>query len=286
MELMIVTGMSGAGKSQASNALEDVGYYCVDNMPPALMAPFLELCRQSSQELNRVALVTDVRSGTLFQELQAVLPALQAAVDVCRILFLDCSNEALRRRFKETRRHHPLAEEGRSIEQALQAERQMLTPLYEMADYRIDTTHLNAAQLKSRLADLFMGQPDTAMTVQVLSFGFKYGFPAEADIMLDMRCLPNPFYVEDLRRLTGMDAAVQEYVMSNPAAVEYLERIKALLSHTIPLYQKEGRSQLVIAIGCTGGKHRSVTMANRLAEALKDMTDGPVLAYHRDIGRE
>lgn len=286
MELMIVTGMSGAGKSQASNALEDIGYYCVDNMPPALMAPFLELCRQSSQDLNRVALVTDVRAGTLFQELNEVLPSLQEAVDACHILFLDCSNEALRRRYKETRRHHPLAEEGRTIEQALQEERRMLTPLYEMADYRIDTTHLNSAQLKSRLADLFMQQPDTAMTVQVMSFGFKYGFPAEADIMLDMRCLPNPFYVEDLRRLTGMDAAVQEYVMSNPAATEYLERMKALLSHTIPLYQKEGRHQLVIAIGCTGGKHRSVTMANRLAEALKEMTDGPVLAYHRDIGRE
>ena len=286
MELMIVTGMSGAGKTHASNALEDIGYYCVDNMPPALMAPFLELCRQSSQELNRVALVTDVRSGTLFAELQAVLPQLQAAVDTCRILFLDCSNEALRRRFKETRRHHPLAEGGRTIEEALQEERRLLTPLYEMADYRIDTTHLYAAQLKSRLADLFMQQPDTAMTVQVLSFGFKYGFPAEADIMLDMRCLPNPYYVEDLRPLTGMDTAVQEYVMSNPAAAEYLERIKALLGHTIPLYQKEGRHQLVIAIGCTGGKHRSVTMANRLAEAIQRMTDGPVLTYHRDIGRE
>ena len=286
MELMIVTGMSGAGKSQASNALEDIGYYCVDNMPPALMAPFLELCRQSSQDLNRVALVTDVRSGTLFRELQEVLPTLQASVDACHILYLNCSNEALRRRYKETRRHHPLAEEGQSIEQALQEERRLLSPLYEMADYRIDTTHLNTAQLKSRLADLFMQQPDTAMTVQVLSFGFKYGFPAEADIMLDMRCLPNPFYVEELRRLTGMDAAVQEYVMSNPAATEYLERMVALLKHTIPLYQKEGRHQLVIAIGCTGGKHRSVTMANRLAEALKDMSDGPVRAYHRDIGRE
>lgn len=286
MELMIVTGMSGAGKSQASNALEDVGYYCVDNMPPALMAPFLELCRQSSQELNRVALVTDVRAGTLFQELQEVLPALTAAVDTCRILFLDCGNETLRRRFKETRRQHPLAEEGLPIEQALQAERQLLAPLYEMADYRIDTTHLNAAQLKGRLADLFKSQPDMAMTVQVLSFGFKYGFPAEADIMLDMRCLPNPFYVEELRRQTGMDAAVQDYVMSNPAAVEYLERILALLRHTIPLYQKEGRSQLVIAIGCTGGKHRSVTMANRLVDALKDINDGPVLSYHRDIERE
>ena len=286
MELMIVTGMSGAGKSQASNALEDIGYYCVDNMPPALMAPFLELCRQSSQDLNRVALVTDVRSGTLFRELQEVLPTLQESVDACHILYLNCSNEALRRRYKETRRHHPLAEEGQSIEQALQEERRLLSPLYEMADYRIDTTHLNTAQLKSRLADLFMQQPDTAMTVQVLSFGFKYGFPAEADIMLDMRCLPNPFYVEELRRLTGMDAAVQEYVMSNPAATEYLERMVALLKHTIPLYQKEGRHQLVIAIGCTGGKHRSVTMANRLAEALKDMSDGPVRAYHRDIGRE
>lgn len=286
MELMIVTGMSGAGKSQAIKALEDIGYYCVDNMPPALMAPFLELCRQSSQELNRVALVTDVRSGTLFRELQEVLPSLQTAADVCRILFLDCSNEALRRRFKETRRHHPLAEEGRSIEAALLEERRMLSPLYEMADYRIDTTHLNAAQLKGRVADLLMHQTGTAMTVQVMSFGFKYGFPAEADVMLDMRCLPNPFYIENLRPLTGNDPEVQDYVMSDPAATTYLERILALLSHTIPLYQKEGRSQLVIAIGCTGGKHRSVTMANRIAEALKDMTDGQVLSYHRDIGRE
>ena len=286
MELMIVTGMSGAGKSQAIKAMEDIGYYCVDNMPPALMAPFLELCRQSSQELNRVALVTDVRSGTLFRELQEVLPSLQAAADVCRILFLDCSNEALRRRFKETRRHHPLAEEGRSIEAALLEERRMLSPLYEMADYRIDTTHLNAAQLKGRVANLLMQQTGTAMAVQVMSFGFKYGFPAEADVMLDMRCLPNPFYIENLRPLTGNDPEVQDYVMSDPAATTYLERILALLSHTIPLYQKEGRSQLVIAIGCTGGKHRSVTMANRIAEALKDMTDGQVLSYHRDIGRE
>lgn len=286
MELMIVTGMSGAGKSQASNALEDVGYYCVDNLPPALMAPFVELCRQSSQELNRVALITDVRAGTLFRELEAVLPTLQSAVDSCHILFLDCSNEVLRRRFKATRRQHPLAEEGRSTEQALEMERQLLAPLHEMADWRVDTTHLNAAQLKGRLTELFRQQGDTSMTVQVLSFGFKYGFPAEADIMLDMRCLPNPFYVEDLRPLTGMDEAVQNYVMSNPAAQEYLERIIALLGHTLPLYQKEGRSQLVIAIGCTGGKHRSVTMANRVAEALKGMTDGPVLAYHRDIGRE
>ncbi len=286
MELMIVTGMSGAGKSQASKALEDVGYYCVDNMPPALMVPFLQLCRQSSQDLNRVALVTDVRSGMLFEELQAVLPALTEAVECCHVLFLDCSNEALRRRYKETRRSHPLAEEGRPIEQALQMERQLLAPLYEMADYRIDTTHLTAAQLKSRLANLFAVRPEMAMTVQVLSFGYKYGFPAEADIMLDMRCLPNPFYVPELRPLTGMDPAVQDYVMDNPDAAAYLKHICALLGHTIPLYKKEGRSQLVIAIGCTGGKHRSVTMANRLADALKEMTDGQILVYHRDIGRE
>lgn len=286
MELMIVTGMSGAGKSQAVKALEDVGYYCVDNMPPTLMPPFLQLCRQSSQALDKVALVTDVRSGLLFEELQQVLPQLEAGVELCRILFLDCGNEVLRRRFKETRRQHPLAEEGRPIEQALALERQRLAPLLEMADYRIDTTHLNAAQLKSRLADLFMTRPDTAMTVQILSFGFKYGYPAEADVMLDLRCLPNPFYVEELRPLTGMDEAVQTYVMGNPDAVEYFNRIKALLAHTIPLYRKEGRSQLVIAIGCTGGKHRSVTMVNRLAAELEQMTELRILTYHRDMGRE
>ena len=286
MELMIVTGMSGAGKSQAVKALEDVGFYCVDNMPPALMAPFLQLCQQSTQSLDRVALVTDVRSGMLFEEFQAVLPQLEEAVDSCKILFMDCNAEMLRRRFKETRRNHPLAEDGRPIEQALQMERQLLAPLFDMADYRIDTTHLNTAQLKSRLAALFMSQPDTAMTVQILSFGFKYGYPAEADIMLDMRCLPNPYYVEELRALTGMDEPVQTYVMDNPDAVEYLERLAALLTHTIPLYQKEGRSQLVIAIGCTGGKHRSVTMVNKLAEKLSSMTSLRVLTYHRDMGRE
>ena len=286
MELMIVTGMSGAGKSQAVKALEDVGYYCVDNMPPTLMLPFLQLCRQSTQTLDKVALVTDVRSGLLFDEFLQVLPTLEANADACHILFLDCNNEVLRRRFKETRRQHPLSEDGRPIEQALALERQMLSPLFEMADYRIDTTHLNTAQLKSRLADLFMSQPDTAMTVQILSFGFKYGYPAEADLMLDMRCLPNPYYVEELRQQTGMDKPVQDYVMSNPDAVKYLEHIKALLAHTIPLYRKEGRTQLVVAIGCTGGKHRSVTMANKLAAELEQLTDLRVLTYHRDMGRE
>lgn len=286
MELMIITGMSGAGKSQATNALEDIGYYCVDNMPPTLMLPFLQLCRQSSQTLDKVALVTDVRCGLLFDELQQVLPQLEANVEECRILFLDCAGEVLRRRFKETRRQHPLTEDGRPMEQAIQLERQMLAPLYEMADYRIDTTHLNAAQLKSRIADLFMTRPDTAMTVQVMSFGFKYGFPAEADLMLDLRCLPNPFYVEDLKGKTGNDREVQEYVMGNPDAVAYFDRIKALTDHTIPLYRKEGRSQVVIAFGCTGGKHRSVTMANKLAEHLEQMPDLRVLTYHRDLGRE
>lgn len=286
MELMIITGMSGAGKSQATNALEDIGYYCVDNMPPTLMLPFLQLCRQSSQTLDKVALVTDVRCGLLFEELQQVLPQLEANVEDCRILFLDCSNEVLRRRFKETRRQHPLAEDGRPIEQAIQLERQMLSRLLEMADFRIDTTYLNAAQLKSRIADLFMTRPDTAMTVQMMSFGFKYGFPAEADLMLDLRCLPNPFYVEELRGKTGNDPEVQDYVMSNPDAVEYYNRVKALLDHIIPLYRKEGRSQVVVAIGCTGGKHRSVTLTNKLAHHLEQDDNLRVLIYHRDLGRE
>ena len=283
MELMIVTGMSGAGKSQAVKALEDVGFYCVDNMPPTLMLPFLQLCQQSTQTLDKVALVTDVRSGLLFDEFLQVLPTLETNVDHCHILFLDCNNEVLRRRFKETRRQHPLSEDGRPIEQALALERQMLAPLFEMADYRIDTTYLNSAQFKSRISDLFRDEPDTEMTVQIMSFGFKYGYPAEADIMLDVRCLPNPYYVEDLRRQTGMDQPVQDYVMSNPDAVKYLEHIKALLAHTIPLYRKEGRSQLVVAIGCTGGKHRSVTMVNELA---KRFPDHRLLTYHRDMGRE
>ena len=283
MELIIVTGMSGAGKSLASNALEDIGYYCVDNMPPTLMRPFLELCKQSAQPHQRIALVTDVRSGDLFEELQAVLPHLEKAVDTCHILFLDCNTEVLRRRFKETRRHHPLADNTHPIEEALKEERERLAPLFDTADYRIDTTHLNSAQLKSRIADMFMNQPDTEMTVQIMSFGFKYGFPAEADIMLDARCLPNPYYLDELRPLTGMDKAVQTYVMDNPDAQVYVDRLEALLTHLLPLYQKEARSQLVIAIGCTGGKHRSVTLVNKLAERLQDHK---VRVYHRDMGKE
>lgn len=283
MELIIVTGMSGAGKSLASKALEDIGYYCVDNMPPALMPPFLQLCHQSAQPLSRIALVTDVRAGTLFEELQAVLPVLAEAVDECQVLFLDCNAEVLRRRFKESRRAHPLANAECSIEEALAKERQLLAPLFEMADYRIDTTYLNSAQLKSRISDFFRDEPDTEMTVQVMSFGFKYGYPAEADIMLDVRCLPNPYYVEELRHLTGMDKPVQDYVLNNPDAPIFLERLRSLLDHLLPLYQKEGRSQLVIAIGCTGGKHRSVTMVNELA---KSFPDHRLLVYHRDMGRE
>ena len=283
MELIIVTGMSGAGKSLASNALEDLGYYCVDNMPPALMPPFLQLCRQSAQPLERIALVTDVRSGCLFEELQAVLPRLQAAADVCQVLFLDCNNEMLRRRFKETRRQHPLAGDDSPIELALQQERLLLAPLFDMADYRIDTTYMSTAQLRSRLAEVFRDKLGTSMTVHLMSFGFKYGYPAEADIMLDARCLPNPFYIDELRPQTGMDAPVQAYVMGNPDAAELLARITALLEHLLPLYEKEGRTQLSIAIGCTGGKHRSVTLINKLAEQL---TGWRVLVHHRDMGKE
>lgn len=283
MELIIVTGMSGAGKSLASNALEDLGYYCVDNMPPALMPPFLQLCRQSAQPLERIALVTDVRSGCLFEELQAVLPRLQAAADVCQVLFLDCNNEVLRRRFKETRRQHPLAGDDSPIELALQQERLLLAPLFDMADYRIDTTYMSTAQLRSRLAEVFRDKLGASMTVHLMSFGFKYGYPAEADIMLDARCLPNPFYIDELRPQTGMDAPVQAYVMGNPDAAELLTRITALLEHLLPLYEKEGRTQLSIAIGCTGGKHRSVTLINKLAEQL---TGRRVLVHHRDMGKE
>lgn len=284
MELIIVTGMSGAGKSLASNALEDLGYYCVDNMPPALMPPFLQLCRQSAQPLERIALVTDVRSGCLFEELQAVLPRLQAAAEVCRVLFLDCNNEVLRRRFKETRRQHPLAGDDRPIELALQQERLLLAPLFDTADYRIDTTYMSTAQLRSRLAEVFRDKLGASMTVHLMSFGFKYGYPAEADIMLDARCLPNPFYIDELRPQTGMDAPVQAYVMGNPDAVELLARITALLEHLLPLYEKEGRTQLSIAIGCTGGKHRSVTLCEALGDHIAALGYRTV-KMHRDASR-
>ncbi len=280
MEQLIITGMSGAGKSQAVKALEDIGFYCVDNLPPALIEKFMDLCDRGAEAPTRVALVTDVRSGPMFDDLHALLQG--AKKGDYKILFLDCDDQVLCRRFKETRRRHPLAGEEDTTEQALAKERRMLAPLAARADFLVDTTHLGTAQLKQRLCELFADTAENPMTIECMSFGFKYGFPAEADIMLDVRCFPNPFYVPELKQQTGLDAPVRDFVLASPDTQEFLTRLYHLLDHLIPLYINEGKSQLVVAIGCTGGKHRSVTVTEALVAHIAD-TGHRVLANHRDI---
>lgn len=282
MELIIVTGMSGAGKSLTVRALEDIGFYCVDNMPPMLLEKFAQLCEKSTEPIQRVALVMDVRSGSMFDTLVKDLSQLEDAGQPYRILFLDCADQVLCRRYKETRRKHPLAGDGDSTEDALKAERRLLQPLADRADYRLDTTQLSTAQLKQQITALFLEKPTTAMTVHCMSFGFKYGFPAEADVMLDVRCFPNPFYVPELKYKTGLDEAVRDFVMNTKETQGFLDKLYALVDYLLPLYTGEGKSQLVIAIGCTGGKHRSVAIAEALA-AHVGHTEHRVLISHRDI---
>ncbi len=285
MELVIVTGMSGAGKSQAVKALEDIGYYCVDNMPPMLLQKFVELCNQSTEHIRRVALVMDVRSGKMFEDLLENVEALQTAAQNPRILFLDCANEVLCHRYKETRRQHPLADADGSIDAALEKERALLAPIAAKADYRVDTTHLGAGQLKAQIADIFSVDTIGTMTVQCMSFGFKYGFPAEADLMLDVRCFPNPYYIPELKTKTGLDREVQDFVLGSSETQTFLTRLTAMLDQLLPLYAAQGRPRLVVAIGCTGGKHRSVTIANKLAAHIEQRGFRST-TQHRDIDKK
>ncbi len=285
MELIIVTGMSGAGKSQAVKALEDIGYYCVDNMPPMLIQKFVELCSQSTEDIQRVALVMDVRSGKMFEDLREHVLALQKSSQSPRVLFLDCADGVLCHRYKETRRRHPLADEDGDIDTALQKERTLLAPIAAIADCRVDTTHLSAGQLKAQIAAIFSVGGTGAMTVQCMSFGFKYGFPAEADLMLDVRCFPNPFYIPELKDKTGLDSEVQAFVLGSTDTRQFLSSLTAMLDHLLPLYAAEGRTRLVVAIGCTGGKHRSVTVANELA-AYIEQSGYRATTQHRDIDKK
>ena len=273
MEFVIVTGLSGAGKSRAVDALEDIGFYCVDNMPPKLLPKFAELCLQSK----------DARGGELFDDLTESLDELKRQGGDYTLLFLECDDQVLARRYKETRRKHPLAAaNGGSVIKAIEMERALLKSARSRTDYLIDTSHLSSAQLKERITTLFMGDTSKAMLIQCMSFGFKYGFPAEADLMLDVRCLPNPFYVDELKRKTGLDADVRDYVLEKSETKGFQERMYAMIDYLLPLYINEGKSQLVIAIGCTGGKHRSVTLAEELAKHIAAMGHR-VMVNHRDI---
>lgn len=285
MEFVIVTGMSGAGKSHAAAALEDVGFYCVDNMPPKLLPKFAELCLQSEEKLSRVAMVADVRGGTSFDDLFDGFRALEKLGGEYKILFLECDDQTLARRYKETRRQHPLlSEKIETVQEAIATERKLLAPLRSHADYLIDTAHLSAAQLRKQVTRLFVQDASQAMVVECMSFGFKYGYPAEADLMFDVRCFPNPFYVPELKHKTGLDAEVRGYVRENDETREFENRLYALIDYLLPLYRNEGKSRLVIAIGCTGGKHRSVALAEALAQHLAE-GGARVTVSHRDIDK-
>ncbi len=286
MELIIVTGMSGAGKSIAANALEDIGFYCIDNMPPKLIKPIVELSHRGQDGLTRVAIVTDIRTGKMFDDLIPTLEEITGAGIPYKLLFLDADNQKLVTRYKETRRRHPMALGNRmGMAEAVENEREMLSPLKQRADYIIDTTNTSTSALKERITALFLGDVSRGMTVQCMSFGFKYGCVSEADIVFDVRCLKNPFYVPELKNLTGLDKPVSDFVMELPEAKGLAERLLSLIDYTVPLYCKEGKSQLVIAIGCTGGKHRSVTFAELIHKHLSEQNYNTAVT-HRDIDKE
>lgn len=287
MEFIIITGLSGAGKSVAMRNMEDIGYYCVDNIPPMLVSTFYELCEKSSDErMKKIAVVTDIRAGDVFDDLFDSLDKLRAASKEYKILFLDARDDVLLRRFKETRRKHPLNEiSSGSTEDAVRLEREVLMPVKARADYVIDTSLLSQTQLKERITSLFLGNASLGLTVTCLSFGFKYGLPSEADLVFDVRCLPNPFYIPELKHHTGLDSCVYDYVMKFDQSKGYAERMISLVDYSLPLYLSEGKSQLVIAVGCTGGKHRSVTLTRVLYSHIME-TGQRVIVHHRDIRKD
>lgn len=283
MDFLIVTGLSGAGKSRAVDALEDIGFFCIDNMPPTLLMKFTEILNQAGSKLNKVAIVTDVRGGELFANFIDELDQLKQLDIKYKLLFLDCDNQVLIRRYKETRRKHPLLDSvSPSIEDAVIKERRILMQAHERADYIIDTSCLSAIQLKERINNIFLDNITNSMLINCMSFGFKYGAPSEADLVFDVRCLPNPFYIDELKPKTGLDSDVYEYVMKWDQSKELFAKLVDLIDYLIPLYLGEGKSQLTIAMGCTGGKHRSVTFAEKIYKHLLD--DGKKVAVnHRDI---
>jgi len=288
LSLIIIPGLSGAGKSTAVRAFEDMGYFVVDNLPPALVSKFVELTRQAAGQNNRYALVMDMRGGRFFDQMQEALDYLQQQAVDYRILFLEAADEVLVRRFKETRRRHPLAGGGTVLD-GIRRERGKLEELRGRAHRIIDTSSLKPAELKEEIFRAFQPEgEETRLTITVLSFGYKYGIPLDADLVIDVRFLPNPFYIKELRPLTGNDPEVRHYVESREETKKFLDKFLDLITFLIPEYIKEGKTSLTIAIGCTGGQHRSVTLTNRLAELLAARGDRSfrVEVRHRDIERE
>ncbi len=285
MNFLIVTGLSGAGKSMAVNALEDIGFFCIDNIPVDLLPRIVDFALQGENQLSRVAVVMDVRGARNSDQLEQALADLDEKKIEYEILFLDANSNTIQRRYKETRRQHPISVTDHvSIEKAIERERRLLQPLRSRAKYVIDTSLLSAAQNKERVCGLFLDKGKSPMALTVVSFGFKYGLPQEADLVLDVRCLPNPFYVPELKNLTGMEQPVVDYVMAAPESQELLRRYESMLEYALPLYVKEGKSQLMIAVGCTGGKHRSITFARKIGEFCQKLGYEPSI-QHRDAKR-
>ena len=283
MELVVVTGLSGGGKSRAVNVLEDFDFYCVDNMPVSMMPKFAELCLAAGNKYKRVAVVTDVRAITDFDELFRAFDEIEAMGCRCFVLFMEAKTETIIHRYKETRRPHPLNGDGRDLSAAVLEEQKLMQPLRNRADMIIDTTGLTVGMLRQKLYNAFMKEASwMPLTVTISSFGFKYGIPIDADTVLDVRFLPNPYYVPDLRDKTGMDQDVYSYVLDHSDSQEYMTRLVDLFRFLLPRYITEGKTSFVLAVGCTGGHHRSVAVARKLAEDIRSM-GYPVELYHRDI---
>lgn len=283
MRFVIVSGLSGAGKTQAIRSLEDLGYFCVDNLPPTLIPKFAEACYQTDGKIDKIALVIDIRGAMFFDTLFESLNYLKRKEYRYEILFLDASDEVLVKRYKETRRKHPLAPQGRVLK-GIELERVKLSELKGRADNIIDTTKLSTRELKDKIEQIYKeeGQIESQLSITVLSFGFKYGIPVDSDLVMDVRFLPNPFYIPELKPFSGNDKDVRDYVFSFPETTSFVEKYYELLDFLIPFYLKEGKRQLIIAIGCTGGRHRSVAISNEIFERLK-LKNAEVNIEHRDI---
>lgn len=286
MEFVIITGLSGGGKSKAASFMEDMGYFCVDNLPISLISKFAELCMAGIGEYSRVVLVTDIRAGNTFDRLFQALEELKQLGIQYKILFMEADDAVIIRRYKESRRSHPLESQSDTLSQAILMERQMLEPLRNCADYIINSSTLSTSQLRQELIDRFIRETDKKhqMKVHINSFGFKNGLPMDADLVFDVRFLPNPFYISDLRPMTGLDKSVYDYVFSSSVAQEFFSKLKDLVLWLLPNYVEEGKTSLVISIGCTGGHHRSVAFAHALAEFLKHK-DYIIIENHRDLSR-
>ncbi len=285
MQLVIITGMSGSGKSTAMRVMEDIGFYCIDNLPPLLIPKIVDICGQAEGSLNKVAIAVDIRTGDMFSEIDDAIRSLKAHMPgQVKVIFTEASDEVLLRRYKETRRRHPLSSKYGSIAEAIAQERAQLSPLHARADYFIETSGLSTAQLGEEIRGLFLDNTADSLLVKVMSFGYKYGIAGDSDLVFDVRCLPNPFYVPELKTHTGCEDCVRDYVMQSEQSKALLSKIEDLLEFLLPLYIAEGKSQLVVAFGCTGGKHRSVTFAELVGDALREK-GYRVHKLHRDIAK-